>query len=73
MKSIALMGLGAMGSGMARRLIGAGYPVVVYNRSRARTEGFPTVASTPREAAASRRRIAGTRGLNQSATSHPIP
>jgi 3-hydroxyisobutyrate dehydrogenase len=37
---------------MARRLIGAGYPVVVYNRSRARTEGFPTVASTPREAAA---------------------
>jgi 3-hydroxyisobutyrate dehydrogenase len=52
MKSIALMGLGTMGSGMARRLIGAGFPVIVWNRTRESAEGFPSVAATPREAAA---------------------
>jgi 3-hydroxyisobutyrate dehydrogenase len=44
-----------MGGGMARRLIGAGYPVAVYNRSRARAEPLAaagaTVARNPREAA----------------------
>jgi len=31
---IAFLGLGLMGLGMARRLLGAGYPVTVFNRSR---------------------------------------
>jgi 3-hydroxyisobutyrate dehydrogenase len=52
---IAFLGLGIMGGGMARRLIGAGYPVAVYNRSRARAEPLAavgaTVARNPREAA----------------------
>jgi 3-hydroxyisobutyrate dehydrogenase-like beta-hydroxyacid dehydrogenase len=34
------MGLGLMGSGMARNLLASGYPLTVYNRSRARTEPF---------------------------------
>ncbi|HEX5222951.1 MAG TPA: NAD(P)-dependent oxidoreductase [Verrucomicrobiae bacterium] len=32
--SIAFFGLGLMGSGMARRLLGAGFPVTVFNRDR---------------------------------------
>ena len=30
---VAILGLGLMGSGMARRLLGAGFPLAVYNRS----------------------------------------
>jgi 3-hydroxyisobutyrate dehydrogenase len=30
---VALFGLGIMGSGMARRLLGAGFPLAIYNRS----------------------------------------
>ena len=44
-----------MGSGMAHRLLGAGFPVTVYNRTASRTQPLAaagaTVASTPREAA----------------------
>jgi 3-hydroxyisobutyrate dehydrogenase len=54
--NIALLGLGIMGGGMARRLLGAGFPLTVYNRNRARTEALAgagaRVAATPREAAA---------------------
>ena len=32
--SIAFFGLGLMGSGMARRLLGAGFPLTVFNRNR---------------------------------------
>ncbi|MFC3692914.1 NAD(P)-dependent oxidoreductase [Chenggangzhangella methanolivorans] len=35
---VAFLGTGLMGSQMARRLIGAGYPVTVWNRSRAKAE-----------------------------------
>ena len=53
---IAFFGLGAMGSGMARRLLGAGYPMAIFNRNKAKAEPFAaegaTIASTPREAAA---------------------
>lgn len=35
---VAFLGLGIMGSGMAQRLLGAGFPLVVYNRSRAKAE-----------------------------------
>jgi 3-hydroxyisobutyrate dehydrogenase-like beta-hydroxyacid dehydrogenase len=37
-KPIAFVGLGAMGSPMARNLLAAGYAVTVFNRSRARAE-----------------------------------
>ena len=40
MKSIAVMGLGNMGAGMARRLLKAGYEVTVYNRTRERAEAL---------------------------------
>jgi 3-hydroxyisobutyrate dehydrogenase len=55
LKTIAFLGLGTMGSGMAHRLLGAGFPVRVYNRTRGRAEAFGSagavVAATPREAA----------------------
>ena len=53
---VALIGMGLMGSGMAHRLLGAGFPLTVYNRNPQRAaplaaEGAHTAAS-PREAAA---------------------
>ena len=55
MERIAVLGLGAMGSRMARRLLDAGYEVVVYNRSAARADALVEAgakrAATPREAA----------------------
>lgn len=52
---IAFLGLGIMGVGMARRLIGAGFPLTVYNRNRDKAAAFAgsgaTVAGSPREAA----------------------
>jgi 3-hydroxyisobutyrate dehydrogenase len=49
---VAFLGLGIMGSRMARNLRAAGYEVVVWNRTRTRAEelGEP-IAATPREAA----------------------
>lgn len=55
MSTIAFLGLGAMGAGMARRLIAAGFQVTVYNRDPRRSAAFAgasRVASTPAEAAA---------------------
>jgi 3-hydroxyisobutyrate dehydrogenase len=53
---VALIGLGLMGSGMARRLLAAGLPLAVYNRKRERAASLARegahVAATPREAAA---------------------
>jgi len=55
MKTIAVLGLGTMGSGMARRLLGGGFAVTVYNRTAARADALKEagakVAKTPREAA----------------------
>ncbi len=55
MKSVAVMGLGAMGAGMAHRLMGAGFSLIVYNRTQSRAEsmkaGGAVVAATPRDAA----------------------
>jgi 3-hydroxyisobutyrate dehydrogenase len=52
---VAFIGLGIMGSGMARRLIDAGFPVTVFNRSpeRARplADAGASVATSPRDAA----------------------
>src|SRR5579864_5173741 len=53
---VAVLGLGIMGGGMATRLLSAGFPLSVYNRSRERAEKFERagafVAASPREAAA---------------------
>src|SRR5262245_6885700 len=53
---VALIGLALMGSGIARRLLGAGFPLTVYNRSRERAAPLVAegahLASSPREAAA---------------------
>jgi 3-hydroxyisobutyrate dehydrogenase len=53
---VALIGLGLMGSGMARRLLGAGFPLAVWNRNPERAKALGAegahVAATPRDAAA---------------------
>ncbi len=53
---IALLGTGIMGSGMAESWLKKGFNLSVYNRTRAKAEGFAAkgarVAATPREAAA---------------------
>lgn len=54
--TIAVLGLGAMGSRMALRLTGAGHSVTVWNRDSAKAAGLEAagarVAATPRAAAA---------------------
>jgi 3-hydroxyisobutyrate dehydrogenase len=51
---IALLGLGLMGTGMAGRLLDAGYPLSVYNRTPGKADALAErgakVAQTPREA-----------------------
>src|SRR5579864_291323 len=53
--SVAILGLGIMGAGMAGRLLSQGFPLAVYNRNRAKSEPFAKlgafVADSPREAA----------------------
>lgn len=53
---VAFCGLGIMGGGMARRLLAAGFPLIVYNRNPEKSADFKAggaqVAATPREAAA---------------------
>jgi 3-hydroxyisobutyrate dehydrogenase len=49
--SVTLLGLGIMGSGMAHRLLGAGFPLTIYNRTAEKAKPFADrgarVASTP--------------------------
>jgi 3-hydroxyisobutyrate dehydrogenase len=58
--SVAILGLGIMGSGMANRLLSANFPLAVYNRNREKCVPFASagafIADSPREAA-SRSRI----------------
>ena len=53
--SVAVLGLGTMGSGMAANLLKACFPLTVYNRTAARAEAFESagvrVAKTPADAA----------------------
>ncbi|MGA8110541.1 MAG: NAD(P)-binding domain-containing protein, partial [Acidobacteriaceae bacterium] len=53
--NVALLGLGTMGRGMALNLLKAGFPLTVYNRTRARAELLQAdgaaVADTPAAAA----------------------
>jgi len=57
MMNVAFLGLGVMGTGMALRLVEAGFAVTVWNRNPARTEPLQAAgagaATSPREAAAS--------------------
>ena len=43
---VAFLGLGIMGGGMARRLLGAGFPVAVFNRNRAKADVLATAGAT---------------------------
>lgn len=53
--NVALLGLGTMGHGMAVNLLKAGFPLTVYNRTRAKAEALEamgaSLASTPAAAA----------------------
>lgn len=53
--AVAILGLGAMGSRMAKNVLRAGHEVIVYNRTSDRAEALEAegaqVAATPREAA----------------------
>jgi 3-hydroxyisobutyrate dehydrogenase len=55
MQTVALLGLGVMGSGMAQNLLKAGFPLTVYNRTRTKADALAAkgarVADTPKEAA----------------------
>lgn len=52
---VALIGLGLMGAGMAGRLLGANFPLTIYNRNREKAAPFEKagafLAASPREAA----------------------
>jgi len=52
--SVALLGLGIMGSGMAHRLLGAGFPLAIYNRTPEKAAPFvergAKVVAKPRDA-----------------------
>lgn len=52
---VAFLGLGIMGGGMARRILGAGFPLAVYNRNRAKADALASegaqAAASPRDAA----------------------
>jgi 3-hydroxyisobutyrate dehydrogenase len=53
--TVAFLGLGTMGSGMANRLLGAGFPLTVYNRNAEKAKPLVAagakLAATPRTAA----------------------
>jgi 3-hydroxyisobutyrate dehydrogenase len=52
---VAILGLGIMGSGMARRLVSSGFPLSVYSRSQEKAAPFAELgaylADSPRQAA----------------------
>jgi 3-hydroxyisobutyrate dehydrogenase len=54
-QSVALLGLGTMGAGMAATLLKAGFPLAVWNRSRAKVDAFAAqgarAAESPADAA----------------------
>lgn len=52
MTTAGFLGLGVMGRPMARNLLRAGVPLIVWNRSPGATEGFPVVAASPAEVVA---------------------
>ena len=69
--SVAILGLGIMGSGMANRLLSASFPLAVYNRNREKCIPFASrgafLADSPR-AAASRSRVTLSMVANDAAS-----
>ena len=66
-EKVAFIGLGIMGSEMARHLVRAGYDVAVHNRTRAKAEAWVAanggrIADSPAEAAAGARFVASCVG-----------
>ena len=55
MPCIGFIGIGAMGSRMARRLLAAGYPLTVYNRTPAKAQ--PLIAQGAQAAASSQAQV----------------
>ncbi|GAA2776244.1 NAD(P)-dependent oxidoreductase [Saccharopolyspora taberi] len=54
---LSVLGLGAMGTALARAWEAAGHPVTVWNRTPARAEGFSTAAGSAAEAVAASRLV----------------
>jgi 3-hydroxyisobutyrate dehydrogenase len=52
--SVALLGLGTMGSGMATNPLKSGFPLTVYNRTAAKAEPFAKLGARIETKAASR-------------------
>lgn len=50
--SVALLGIGTMGAGMAANLLKAGFPLAVYNRTRAKAEAFASRGARVADSAA---------------------
>lgn len=54
-QKVAILGLGTMGAGMAKNLLAAGFPVTVFNRTRAKAEPLAAagarIAESPADAA----------------------
>ena len=54
-QTVAILGLGTMGAGMAKNLLAAGFPATVYNRTRAKAEPLAAagarIAESPADAA----------------------
>ncbi len=51
-RRVGYIGLGIMGAAMARNLLRAGFDVMVWNRSSAKSAGFPSIAGSPADLAA---------------------
>lgn len=73
-QTVALLGLGTMGSGMAANLLKAGFPLTVWNRTPAKAkplaEQGARVASTPAEAVADAQIVLSM--LSDDAASHDV-
>jgi 3-hydroxyisobutyrate dehydrogenase len=48
-RTVGFIGLGALGTAVARRLSGAGHPLLLWNRTASRAEGLGELASCPAE------------------------
>ena len=46
MQKVAMLGLGIMGNGIAHNLLKAGFPLTVYNRTRAKAEPLAALGAT---------------------------
>ena len=59
--SIALLGLGTMGRGMAANLLKAGFPLTVWNRTKAKAESLAHTGATIADSSCTGREELGRR------------